>query len=84
MNSISAENRKTLMLFSGRAHPELADEIGTVLGVAPTPTVRKRCRRCWRRHTAFKKISLSYAGRARNRAAASIDPMKSRMKDQLR
>src|SRR5260370_33427446 len=38
MNSISAENRKTLMLFSGRAYPHLADEIGTVLGVAPTPT----------------------------------------------
>src|SRR5689334_24398509 len=38
MNSISSENRKTLMLFSGRAYPELADEIGAVLGVAPTPT----------------------------------------------
>ncbi|HLT12295.1 MAG TPA: ribose-phosphate diphosphokinase [Micromonosporaceae bacterium] len=38
MNSISAENRKTLMLFSGRAYPDLADEIGAVLGVAPTPT----------------------------------------------
>jgi ribose-phosphate pyrophosphokinase len=38
MNSISAENRKTLMLFSGRAYPALAEEIGTVLGVAPTPT----------------------------------------------
>jgi ribose-phosphate pyrophosphokinase len=38
MNSISAENRKTLMLFSGRAYPGLADEIGSVLGVSPTPT----------------------------------------------
>jgi ribose-phosphate pyrophosphokinase len=38
MGSIVAENRKTLMLFSGRAYPALADEIGTVLGVAPTPT----------------------------------------------
>lgn len=38
MNSISSENRKTLMLFSGRAYPGLADEIGTVLGIAPTPT----------------------------------------------
>src|SRR5258705_6376265 len=38
MNSISAENRKTLMLFSGRAFPGLADEIGTVLSIAPTPT----------------------------------------------
>lgn len=37
MGSIVAENRKTLMLFSGRAYPELADEIGQVLGVAPTP-----------------------------------------------
>ena len=38
MNSISSENRKTLMLFSGRAYPALADEIGSALGVAPTPT----------------------------------------------
>src|SRR5215472_12774715 len=38
MNSITSENRKTLMLFSGRAYPALAEEIGTVLGVAPTPT----------------------------------------------
>jgi ribose-phosphate pyrophosphokinase len=38
MSSISSENRKTLMVFSGRAFPELADEIGTELGVAPTET----------------------------------------------
>ncbi len=38
MNMIRSENRKTLMLFSGRAAPGLADEIGTVLGVTPTPT----------------------------------------------
>ena len=38
MGSISTENRKTLMLFSGRGYPELAEEIGAVLGVAPTPT----------------------------------------------
>ena len=38
MGSIVAENRKSLMLFSGRAFPELADEIGQVLGVAPTPS----------------------------------------------
>jgi ribose-phosphate pyrophosphokinase len=38
MGSIVAENRKTLMLFSGRAYPEVAEEIGAVLGVAPTPT----------------------------------------------
>ncbi|GAA1835784.1 ribose-phosphate diphosphokinase [Luedemannella flava] len=36
MGSIVAENRKTLMLFSGRAYPELAEEIGSVLGVAVT------------------------------------------------
>jgi ribose-phosphate pyrophosphokinase len=38
MGSISTENRKNLMLFSGRAFPELAVEIGRVLGVEPTPT----------------------------------------------
>jgi ribose-phosphate pyrophosphokinase len=38
MASIVAENRKTMMLFSGRAFPELAQEIGGVLGIAPTPT----------------------------------------------
>lgn len=38
MSSIVAENHKKLMLFSGRAFPELAEEIGEVLGVAPTPT----------------------------------------------
>jgi ribose-phosphate pyrophosphokinase len=38
MGSIVAENRKNLMLFSGRAYPGLADEIGQFLGVAPTPT----------------------------------------------
>ncbi|MGW0431547.1 ribose-phosphate diphosphokinase [Micromonospora sp. NPDC003197] len=37
MGSIVAENRKSLMLFSGRGFPELAQEIGEVLGVAPTP-----------------------------------------------
>jgi len=38
MGSIVAENRKSLMLFSGRGFPELVTEIGEVLGVAPTPT----------------------------------------------
>jgi ribose-phosphate pyrophosphokinase len=38
MSSISSENRKTLMLFSGRAFPDLAVEIGQWLGVAPTVT----------------------------------------------
>src|SRR5215468_3783183 len=36
-NSIQSASRKTLMLFSGRAFPELTDEIGEVLGVGPTP-----------------------------------------------
>ncbi len=38
MGSIVAENTKNLMLFSGRAFPELAQEIGEVLGVGVTPT----------------------------------------------
>jgi ribose-phosphate pyrophosphokinase len=38
MGSIVAENRKTMMLFTGRAFPELAEEIGGVLGIAPTPS----------------------------------------------
>jgi ribose-phosphate pyrophosphokinase len=38
MGSIVAENRKSLMLFTGRGFPELAEEIGEVLGVAPTPS----------------------------------------------
>ena len=38
MGSIVAENRKSLMLFSGQGFPELAEEIGQVLGVEPTPT----------------------------------------------
>src|SRR4051812_18097362 len=38
MASIVAENHKSLMLFSGRAYPALAEEIGEALGVSPTPT----------------------------------------------
>jgi ribose-phosphate pyrophosphokinase len=38
MGRISTENRKTLMLFSGRAYPELTAQIGNELGVAPTDT----------------------------------------------
>jgi ribose-phosphate pyrophosphokinase len=38
MGSIVAESRKSLMLFSGRGHPALANEIGEELGVEPTPT----------------------------------------------
>ncbi|MFG2037479.1 ribose-phosphate diphosphokinase [Dactylosporangium sp. NPDC048998] len=37
MASISSENRKNLMLFSGRGFPALAEEIGAGLGVDPTP-----------------------------------------------
>jgi len=38
MGSISTENRKTLMIFSGRANPELTEAIGRELGVEPTAT----------------------------------------------
>jgi len=38
MGRIKAESSKTLMLLSGRAFPDLTDEIGAELGVAPTPT----------------------------------------------
>ncbi len=38
MGNISTENRKTLMLFSGRAFPELSAEIASDLGVALTTT----------------------------------------------
>ncbi|WP_199036155.1 ribose-phosphate diphosphokinase [Glycomyces salinus] len=38
MASMSAVNSKMLMLFSGSCYPELAEEIGKHLGVAPTPT----------------------------------------------
>ncbi len=37
MSAMSAVPKKKLMLFSGRAFPELTDEIGAVLGVPPTP-----------------------------------------------
>src|SRR5690348_11316545 len=38
MSAIRQPNSKSLMLFSGRAYPELADEIAGHLGVTPTPT----------------------------------------------
>ena len=38
MTGITVKARKKLMLFSGRAHPELGHEIGEHLGIAPTPT----------------------------------------------
>jgi ribose-phosphate pyrophosphokinase len=38
MGSIVADNRKSMMLFSGRGNPALTDEIGEGLEMAPTPT----------------------------------------------
>ncbi len=38
MTGITAANQKKLLLFSGRSHPELTDEIAACLGVDPTPT----------------------------------------------
>jgi ribose-phosphate pyrophosphokinase len=38
MSAIRQTTNKSLMLFSGRAYPELTDEISGHLGVAPTPT----------------------------------------------
>lgn len=38
MSNLQAATRKTLMLFSGRAHPELADEVAEGLGVEATST----------------------------------------------
>jgi ribose-phosphate pyrophosphokinase len=38
VNGLQSENRKSLMLFTGRAYPDLAAEVGQHLGVAPVPT----------------------------------------------
>ncbi len=38
MNGFTISSSKNLMLFSGRAFPELADDIGKDLGVLPVPT----------------------------------------------
>jgi ribose-phosphate pyrophosphokinase len=38
VTGITVKARKKLMLFSGRAHPELGQEIGGCLGIDPTPT----------------------------------------------
>jgi ribose-phosphate pyrophosphokinase len=38
VTGITVKARKKLMLFSGRAHPELGKEIGACLGIEPTPT----------------------------------------------
>ncbi len=37
MSSLSITTRKSLMVFSGRAYPELADEVGKYLDVSVTP-----------------------------------------------
>lgn len=37
MNAIQTASRKSLMLFSGRGYPELADEIAEALGVSISP-----------------------------------------------
>jgi len=38
MSGIKTTGQKNLMLFSGRAHPELAHEVAAHLGIEPTPT----------------------------------------------
>jgi ribose-phosphate pyrophosphokinase len=38
MSGIEIQSRKNLMLFSGRAFPQLAQDIGSALGVDPVPT----------------------------------------------
>jgi ribose-phosphate pyrophosphokinase len=38
VTGIRVKARKKLMLFSGRAHPDLGQEIGGCLGIEPTPT----------------------------------------------
>ncbi len=38
MASLEIDSRKNLMLFTGRAAPELADEVGEELGCLPVPT----------------------------------------------
>ena len=38
MTGITATGEKKLLLFSGRAHPELTSEIAGCLGIEPTPT----------------------------------------------
>ena len=38
MSGIKRLDEKTLMLFAGRAFPELAEEVASCLGIRPTPT----------------------------------------------
>ncbi len=39
MTGITTTGEKKLLLFSGRAHPELSGEIADALGIEPTPTM---------------------------------------------
>lgn len=41
MSTLQVAGRKSLMLFSGRAYPELAEEIAEQLGVTVTPTTAR-------------------------------------------
>jgi hypothetical protein len=48
MSFIKTTGEKKLMLFSGRAHPDLAEAVATELGIELTPTTpapgaRSRC-----------------------------------------
>jgi ribose-phosphate pyrophosphokinase len=38
VNGLQIDSRKNLMLFTGRAYPELAQEVGQYLGCEPVPT----------------------------------------------
>ena len=38
MNDMMSPGGKKLMLVSGRAYPELADEVAACLGIKPTPS----------------------------------------------
>jgi ribose-phosphate pyrophosphokinase len=41
MSTLQVDARKSLVLLSGGAYPELADEIGATIGVEVTPTTRR-------------------------------------------
>ncbi len=41
MSTLQVAGRKSMMLFSGRAYPELADEIAAQVGVTVTPTTAR-------------------------------------------
>ena len=38
MTSLKRTTEKSMMIISGRAHPALADEVATCLGIHPVPT----------------------------------------------